>query len=604
MAVTIYAWTHNQKSTKDTLLKKSNCGHCSLEITGTKESIDKINEKLKLTVPGYQNAEEIIENFKHSPQQVDLFIPNKSEEEKIIARENDLNECLSIYEKNKTNGQYDAMAKGINQKVLEAAQTLKKGKIPEYLLNSYIIKNKSKIMSTIYFSFFPGSKYDEKPNNENNKKNISNNFYNIINNRIQRDQEYIYKPEFKSYAQDCSIETMGVDISKIFADLKPENLEEDFLNYKMRSSCSEDDWLKKERKFYKVKSGILKGITITAATYTEYVNFLNLIIKNRKIKFRHIMLDEDANINENILNKFLKNEYNYFNILLEDLSFNIKTFNKKINQSKNIEEINSLKNKINKLELMISQIQSTYSNVKNYLHVSGLPPSDIITFPSLHCDGYGLDEVKIIQNWVNIIENSDYHFDTTNCSWAIKTVFLPVIEPYFKIQNHMRIMPWSPLEVASIAKQAQKEFLKKHNGIIFNSQLSAPKKNLYTKKEFLKIISEKNKNIQIQSFFHLRKIELEDILILLDRYHRIGDFQINHRVIFIEHLKEKIANYMHKISENTKQNKESRKLNSINLLYQLLILEEDSLMSFLLGVKGKLMPTHSDELLQKYKYLV
>ena len=104
MAVTIYAWTHNQKSIIDNLLRKSNCGHCSLEISGTKENIKNIEKFLQLQNPEYIRSLKLVENFTHTPQQIDLFMKNATEEEKIIARENDLTNCLSIYEDNQNSG--------------------------------------------------------------------------------------------------------------------------------------------------------------------------------------------------------------------------------------------------------------------------------------------------------------------------------------------------------------------------------------------------------------------------------------------------------------------------------------------------------------------
>ncbi len=110
--------------------------------------------------------------------------------------------------------------------------------------------------------------------------------------------------------------------------------------------------------------------------------------------------------------------------------------------------------------------------------------------------------------------------------------------------------------------------------------------------------------MRFRNVFHLRKIELENILLLLDNYHRTADFQINHRLIVIEQLKEKMSIYMHKIADNSKDGKENNKVTLINMLSQIIIIEEDSLIAFLMGIKGRIVPTHTKGLIikQNFKY--
>ncbi len=441
MAVTIYAWTHNQKSSIDNLLRKSNCGHCSLEISGTKENIEKIKKTLQMQNPEYVRSLKLVEDYIHTPQQIDQFLKNASEKEKITARENDLMECLSLYEDNQNSGLIDGLNKGIKKEIIEAAQIVNCSEITSDLISCTSVNINNKVIYHLYFSFFPDYEKITKLFPENGKKVSSNNLYNILKTRKIKSPKYLNPPRFQSFEDDCEDEAYGVDISKIFADISPDNLEEDSTKNRNRDPSSQNVWDKKDRKAFKVKSGLLKGVIITSATFSEYENFIKFIFKCKEIKFRTLLLDENTNINQNIFNKYLKNDRNYFINLFEDLSKNINIMKVQLKNTKNRDEIKLLNYKISKLKSIISNLGSIYSNIKNYLHVSGLPPSEIITFPSKICDGYGLDEVKIFERWKNIVSKSGYDFNTTNCSWAIKTIFFPVAEPYLKAQDNLRIMP-------------------------------------------------------------------------------------------------------------------------------------------------------------------
>jgi hypothetical protein len=588
MAVTIYTWTYNQNSVAESLLRKTNCGHCSLEISGTKEKIKKIEKSILLRYTEYQRSMKVVEEFLHTPQQIDNFMTKSSEKEKIVARKNDLNECLIEYEDQPIKGLMIANQKEIKKEVIEAAYIIKvrKEKLENLISCTNTAINSNKIYQ-LYFSFFPEDESITKLYPGSSKESSNNNLYNILCRKKKKSPDFANPPQFHSFEEDCEDEASGIEISKIFTDIRPENLEEDTENSKFRNEYSKYSWDKKNRKLFKVKSGNLKGVTITQATFSEYKNFFNFIFKYKNISFRNLLLDENADINQNIFNQYLKNDRKYFINLFNDLSKNINSLKQQIKTTKSLHEKIILNDKISRLNSIISSLGNIYSTVKNYLQVSGLPPSEVITFPSKICDGYGLDELIILEKWINIVSKCGYNYTTTNCSWAIKTIFLPAVEEHLKPQSNLRIMPWSPLELASFAKQAQKEFLKKYPNIIFKNEINAPKKNIYTRKEFLKIISEKSLSIKLQNALCIKEKNLESILILLEKYYRIADFQINYRLLFIEQIKEKLAIFSENIANNTLNNKGGKKISSINMLYQSIIIEEESLMACLMGIKGR-----------------
>ena len=98
-----------------------------------------------------------------------------------------------------------------------------------------------------------------------------------------------------------------------------------------------------------------------------------------------------------------------------------------------------------------------------YLHFNGLPPSHVITFPSLECDGMGLDEKVILKNWYTALSDTGFQVYSTNCSWAMKSVLKPVFESFCQIPADFKIIPWAPADIVALAKKAKKEFLKENH---------------------------------------------------------------------------------------------------------------------------------------------
>lgn len=579
MAVTIYTWTHNHESVVATLLNKTNMGHASFEITGTENALIKIKNEIILNNPIFKAAHEKTNQFIHTPQVVDQWMTKNSEEEKIQGRQNDLDECASLSDISYNNSLIDSYSKGIPKETLDAAILLKS-------INS-IFNNRtrctdvpSKInLHKIYFSFFPMDEENLTHMPNNGEGSTANSLYGIYKNRCLKTPKYVYQPIFNTYESDCSQEAGGVEISNLFQDIYPENMIELTENFQKRDEISNSQWKKKNRKFFEVKSGKLKGVVITQATYLEYSNFIKFIFRYRDFNYRNVLIDDNEQINTNVMEKYLKESNNYFIDLLNDLNFNLSLFIKDNESSENKEKISIISSLINK-------INEIHLNLKYYLQVHGLTPSDIVTLPSKICDGEGLDERIIIENWVNKVMKSGFNHHSTNCSWAVKTAILPATKEYLNVSDSFRIMPWAPLEISIFAKKLQKEVLKKQPNILAKNFNIGPKKLIYTKTEFIKIYSEGRFANKIRETFHLRKKKMEDLLHLLKQYQLIADFQINHRLIFLEKIKEQLAIINESLITTKNCSITNKKANPIQMLFQLIILEHDNLIKFLLNFKS------------------
>jgi hypothetical protein len=576
MAVTIYTWTHNHKSTMETLLNKTNIGHASFEIIGSKNNLDKIKNDILSNNPKFKEAKEKINKHIHTPQLLDQWMTENSEEEKIQGRLNELEECASLSDINYNNSLMDSMMKGISKEILDAAILLKS--------INFIFNNRTQCtdipckinLQKIYFSFFP--KNEEKLTNipNNGLGSSANSLFGIYKNKCLRTPKKVYEPTFNTYESDCSHEAHGVDISNLFKDIYPENMIEHTEIFQKRDKESNSSWKKKDRKFFKVKSGKLEGVIITQATYSEYSNFIKFILRFRNFNYRNVLINDNEQINKEIMEKYLKESNNYFHSFINDLNINLSRLIKNNENSEKIFLISSL----------IKQINEIHLNLKHYLEVHGLTPSDIITIPSEICDGEGLDERIIIENWLNIVMKSGFNHYSTNCSWAVKTAILPASKEYLKINDSFRIMPWAPLEISTFAKNLQKEILKKRPNIFAKNFIIGPKKLIYTKKEFIKIYSENSFSSKLRDTFHLRKKKIEDLLNLLYQYHLIADFHINHRIIFLEKIKEQLSIINENITTTDNSNMNIKNADPIKMLFQLTILEHDNIIKFLLNFKS------------------
>ncbi|KAB8033672.1 hypothetical protein [Fluviispira multicolorata] len=555
MTINIISWAYNQESSKDIILNKTNCGHAAFEILMVSKNFKKLLKNTPMFKDIYIKEKYIQKKLnevvnKYDPQYKDMILLMSkkwnSSFEKCLSTEI-LKECQEIYEINKVVSNF------------------------KNILPKRVYHGKEKYVS-LYFSFWPGDDCQSATKETFHQKNIALKVADKGELRDLRDNMN------NSFQKDMEDEADGVDISKLFSDLKMNNLEKiDKIHRKTHISSS---WGKKEKLVYKVKSGILKGMLVTSATYSEYQSLTGYFLNRKKFSHRLLLLNQFGDINKNLGQK----ESSEYTKTITQLSTCIKSIDNDIRDGiiNNVDDLSI--SKLNELKRLLEDEHLSLQTIYNSNKLAhGLSPSHIISLPSQGLEGFGLDESKILETWFKYVHPSGYSFTSTNCSWAVMRALSPETNKFKAAPLRRSLTPITPKEVAHYFSEVQdcmfKRFSQEINNLNRNSFV--PEKKLWTVNEF-------KQNTPGSGTFGLFKeanryssSNIKQIEELIASYHRIANYQINWRLKCLDQLADCLSTWFEdKFDAIT--NKKSTRYNGIKSLLNQIALEREYLIEHLL----------------------
>jgi hypothetical protein len=383
-----------------------------------------------------------------------------------------------------------------------------------------------------------------------------------------------------TFDADLNSETDGIDLENIFYDFRKENLEQIAIVPRNPDKDSKS-WDKKDKIIYKVKSGKLAGLEVTAATYSSYYSLIHklkdkrtfthrLIGYNRNNEALDLSTPKDIQIKletlkalETMLNGTIDTTFD-----LETIKDKIKEKQKKIDESnrkiltyekltgvkakkalkrkenekkyygilyhenlKLYEEIRVYESKKAYLKLISDEVQYFENLLKTNIVTKGLPPTYVVTYPSLGLEGFGLDEEKIINEWIQHVIPAGYSKVSTNCSWAVLRAFSIESNLYSKAPLTRYITPITPLEFTKYAKNLQEILYKKYEINIYNFDIFSN----YPSKKILELMNFKNLISRSNDLF------IKNIIDLIDSYKKLAITQIKWRFKILD----SISNFAH-----------------------------------------------------------
>lgn len=337
-------------------------------------------------------------------------------------------------------------------------------------------------------------------------------------------------------------------------------------------------------KYFEVINGKLSGVIISAKSLNTYKSAFSFLFKIKTTNFRKTLFDfydESQKINKKILSNFLKNNVGYATSIKNDLSKFLKNLEKELFLCTDPNAVKILQEKIVYAKNLLENLKNVEAKIEIFNEFAGIPPSEIVTLPSKICDGYGADENIIVAKWMEIISNTGFDILTTNCAWSVKTALFPSVREYYSESSKFRLYSWLPKEVAKISREILKNILKKHSGFIYINSYRAPKKKLYTKKQFLDLYIKNCFSLNIKFQLNMTPICFNKIFQLLENYEYVANFYLLQRLIIIEQIKELISK---KFDENYEKSiyKEKKVFSILRNLYQTLLEEEQEIMLFII----------------------
>lgn len=585
MTVSILCWAYNH-SNKALLLKRTNFGHASLEILITRQYFDNI----KNSIPYFKDIDEKKKLYDNIIKILKARFPDFSEIESYIKRD------LNSIKKNKLDKKESEIVNELRSLYRQINENFDEISAKEFsdCGVDYII---------IYLSFWPASGDARKKTSIDSKK--LQNLYMYINH-TSKDLREIKNSSNNSYNEDAKDEADGVNLKNVFSFLREDNLE--FVKKVERSDIG-TGWEKKEKIVYRVKTGPLKGTLITSATYKQMKGLWSFIPipKVSRFEFSHRLVainEEGQKLNMGVAptrDAVFKSEIYANQELIKNLKDDIKIWSEDISQlekkaKQRIKLTAEERKHINELRESISNNESTIRNtesrinhinekIKSYPMTEGLPPSHVISLPSKGTEGYGLDEAKIINNWVNNIISCGYGLDLTNCSWAVLKAISIETDIYEKAPLNKKVslikrslMSIAPKEVADYALRVQEKMITKFKGHI-KSQLNSniPDSFIINAKTF----KEKTKGSNIfGSFTRSRSSNITTIDKLLDEYKKIPSFLVSRRLEHLDRLSDAILDWLESKADSIAEGR-SKRAKAVSILFHDINLEKSILSDYL-----------------------
>ncbi|WP_158999754.1 hypothetical protein [Pigmentibacter ruber] len=553
MTINVISWAYSQESISDILLQKTNCGHAAFEILMNSKSYKELIKKNQIFSDVYKKTSyvdsklsDILAKYSKYKKVILKMIDNWNASLVSKLPKDIVSDCYKLYELNVFIKRYNM------------------------ILPKRIYHGKEKYIS-FYFSFWPGSYIQEATLETTQQKNI------VMKYQSKDELRVIRSNANNSIQEDMDDEADGVDIAKLFSDLKINNLE--LISTIPRDPNSDNSWDKKEKMVYKVKSGALKGTLVTSATYLEYQSLKDYFLGKRKFSHRFLFLNQDGDVNDALIPKVSTDELKVINKLescIQSIINDLRFLNHSQDRT-NARKLRELKN------ILLDEKNSLTKILDSNKLTQGLPPSHIISLPSKGLEGFGLDEERIIEIWLKDIVPCGYSYNSTNCSWAVMRALSQETEHFKSTPLKRYFTPITPREVVDYFSEVQDCMFKKYSQQITNLNRNSliPEKKLWTLDEFKKntpgtgvlgLFKEANR----YSSSNIK--EIEDLIV---SYQRIANHEIKWRLKYLNQMADRLSIWFEDKFDQIVNKKSTRYNGMKNLLNQIAI-EREKLVEYLL----------------------
>jgi hypothetical protein len=292
-------------------------------------------------------------------------------------------------------------------------------------------------------------------------------------------------------------------------------------------------------------------------SYAKYIvdqNKNSILNCNKKIE-KFMKLSSQKGTQGDIARNKLINERSSYEKFIQELSITN-------------EKIRVYEAKLVYLRLLTDEVLYFENLLKTNIVTKGLPPSHVITYPSLGLEGFGLDEEKIINEWIQYVIPSHYSKLTTNCSWAVLKAFSVESNSYSKAPLTRYFTPMNPLELTKYAKNVQEILYKKYENRINNFDIFSnyPSKKILDLMNFKNLISRSNDQF------------IKNIIDLIDSYKKLAITQIKWRFKILD----SISNFAHIWMSKNPNSRSTQKIHSdLNNLLTSVDVEYKNLIDYL-----------------------
>lgn len=196
MTINVISWAYSQESISDILLQKTNCGHAAFEILMNSKSYKELIKRNQIFSDVYKKTSyvdsklsDILAKYSKYKKVILKMIDNWNASLVSKLPKDIVSDCYKLYELNVFIKRYNM------------------------ILPKRIYHGKEKYIS-FYFSFWPGSYIQEATLETTQQKNI------VMKYQSKDELRVIRSNANNSIQEDMDDEADGVDIAKLFSDLK------------------------------------------------------------------------------------------------------------------------------------------------------------------------------------------------------------------------------------------------------------------------------------------------------------------------------------------------------------------------------------------------